>query len=423
MSPLPKALRAALILAAIGSAACGPGAVTSELAKAPDFDPKGQTKCGVAKSQAEPLIVEWPDAARGKLESQVKKSVVVVRYIGCDMRVLGQCSAPGKYGYASLNPKKSRVKMHNADELYANIPAYAVKFEGTLARAGELNVEMTIVGRYEADRSGVRVEDLQGDCEGATHVVTGLSVGAFEFFAGAGAKAGVGVAAGDIGAGAKSSSLRETLNADGQEAACKGATGADTIPPYGCGALLGLEVQPIVGAQPVAPPVVVSAPREAAPVDEAPRAPASGGQRFRRDVGTSALRDASTGLLWTRAPQSGDHYDAKRACMGLRLGAIDRALPGRVDRSLLAQDAAPVSESGWRLPSAGELNGFVAAASSAGAIAVDASDCFWVDDDAGGSIARRTLLGQAAPASTCVTASGARKQLRGDASFFCVKSR
>jgi len=144
------------ILLAMGVVSCGPGTPVSDLARAPEFDPKGQSKCGVAKSQAEPLIVEWPDAARGKLESQVRRGLVAVRYIGCDMQVLGQCTVPGKYGYASLNPKKSRVKMRNADELYASIPAYAVKFEGTLARAGELNVEMTIVGRYEADHARVR---------------------------------------------------------------------------------------------------------------------------------------------------------------------------------------------------------------------------------------------------------------------------
>jgi hypothetical protein len=408
--------RAAAILLAIGAASCGPGALTDNLARAPEFDPKGQAKCGVAKSQAEPLIVEWPDAARGKLESQVRRGVVAVRYIGCEMQVLGQCTAPGKYGYASLNPKKSRVKIRNADELYASIPAYAVKFEGTLARAGELNVEMTIVGRYEADRGGVRVEDLSGDCDGATHVVTGLSVGAFEFFAGADARAGVGASAGDVGAGAKSVSSRETLNADGQEEACRKAAAADTIPPYGCGALLGLEVQPIVGAQPAA------APRPEPELARAPTTTSATGTRFARDVDKRTVRDSSTGLLWTYTRILGTHDEAVRSCTRMTDPRYAAATPG-LDASFLGQDAAPAPGNGWRLPTAGELQAYLPQATSQGIIKLDDGDCLWAGDDDSGAIARRQLLGQAAPARTCVTRTGARRKAADDGSFFCVKGR
>ena len=119
--------------------------------------------------------------------------------------------------------------MRDADELYANIPAYAARLEGALQRAGELNVRMTIVGRYEADHAGVRAEELEGQCEGATHIVNALAVGSFDFFAGVDASVGAGVAAGNAGAGAKSSSKRETLNQDGDAAAC--AAGPDQQQP------------------------------------------------------------------------------------------------------------------------------------------------------------------------------------------------
>jgi hypothetical protein len=402
----------------IGGVACGPEPLLDGLVKAPEFDPKGQAKCGVAKSQAEPLIVEWPDAARGKLESQVRKSVVAVRYIGCEMQVLGQCTAPGKYGYTSLNPKKSRVKISNADELYASIPAYAVKFEGTLARAGELNVEMTIVGRYEADHTGVRVEDLQGDCDGATHVVTGLSVGAFEFFAGADARAGAGVKAGDVGVEGKSTSSRETLNQDGKEEDCRKAAAADTIPPYGCGALLGLEVQRIIGAQPA-----VAAP----PGPELARAPTTTsdtGTRFARDVDKGTVRDTTTGLTWTYKRTLGTHYEAVRSCQKMTDPRYALGSPStRRDASFLGQDAVPEARGAWRLPTASELQAYLPQASSQGAIKLDDSDCLWAGDDESGAIARRSLLAQSLPPSTCVTRSGARKQSEDDGSFFCVKRR
>lgn len=243
-------LSAAPLLAvfALAIGACSGGNAASQLAKPPDYNPKGESKCGVTKSQAEPLIVEWPDAARGKLEAQVRKGLVAVRYQGCEMEVLGQCSAKGQYGYAGLTRKKSRVTMKDADDLYANIPVGAARLEAKLQNSGELNVAMTIVGRLEADRSSVRADELQGSCEGATHLITAVTVGAFDFFAGADAEVGGGANVAGVGAGARSTAKREMLNQDGDDASCEKSADDDKRPPQGCAALLRVEVVPLVGA-------------------------------------------------------------------------------------------------------------------------------------------------------------------------------
>ncbi|HEX7602422.1 MAG TPA: hypothetical protein VF316_12490 [Polyangiaceae bacterium] len=239
-------LHAALLLAAMAtSAGCSGGNAASNLAKPPEFAPKGETKCGVTKSQAEPLIVEWPDAARGKLEAQVHRGLVAVRYEGCEMEVLGQCSAKGSYGYTGLTRKRSRVTMKDADELYANIPVGAARLESKLQKAGELNVAMVIVGRLEADRSSIRADELQGNCAGATHLITAVTIGQFDFFAGADAEVGGGATVMGVGAGARSASKREMLNEDGEESACMKSSAGDKAPPDGCGALLRIEVVPL----------------------------------------------------------------------------------------------------------------------------------------------------------------------------------
>jgi hypothetical protein len=87
--------------------------------------------------------------------------------------------------------------------------------------------------------------DLEGDCDGVTHVVTALTVGAFTFFAGADAQVGGGATMLGAGAGGASAASRETLTQDGDEAACGRATGSDERPPDGCGALIRLEVAPL----------------------------------------------------------------------------------------------------------------------------------------------------------------------------------
>jgi hypothetical protein len=227
-------------------AACGGGNAASQLAKPPDFAPKDQTKCGVEKSQAKPLIVEWPSADRGELEAQAhNRGLVVVRYEGCEMQVLDRCTTPVKYSYMPMTRKKDRVVMRDADDLFANVPIGAARLEAKLEKSGELDVEMTLVGRWEAARASLRADELQGECAGATHVIWAMTTGAFTFTAGADASVGGGIAVAGVGGGAQSSSQRETLSADGDENACERAKVDDTSPPPECGALIRVEVVPL----------------------------------------------------------------------------------------------------------------------------------------------------------------------------------
>jgi hypothetical protein len=238
----------ALLLAcplALSLVACGPN-LASQVAKVPELDRPGEAKCGVTKSQSEPLVVEWPSAARAKLEALSRTGVVAVRYSGCEMEVLASCNAPGKYAYTAINPKRDHVVIRNEDDLYANIPLGAAKLESKLARTGELDVDMSIVGRYASDRATVRADELQGpDCSKATHVVSALTVGAFDFSAGAGATISGEAKLGNAGGGGSSQSSKELLNSDGHMSACDAARTSDGKPPEACGAILRLEVVPL----------------------------------------------------------------------------------------------------------------------------------------------------------------------------------
>jgi hypothetical protein len=224
-------------------AGCGGSNVASTLAKPPAFAPASQTQCAVHKSQARPLVVEWPAADRATLETRRAHGLIVVRYIGCEMEVLHACKVPGAYTYTAVTPKREDVAIKTADELFAQIPAFAARFEGKLKTSGQLNVTMTIVGTYENDRTEFRKKDLEGDCARATHVVTDLTAGAFEFFAGG--SADVNAKASGLGAeaGGASHAQRETLNQDGDEKACASSQPDDKAPPFKCGALVRLEVQ------------------------------------------------------------------------------------------------------------------------------------------------------------------------------------
>jgi hypothetical protein len=222
------------------------GGAAEALTQAPTLEEStGQAKCGVRKSADKPLIVEWPAADRAALESRASRGLVAVRYEGCEMEILTTCTATGQYDYVGLTQKREGVRITNADELYAKLPVGAAGLEAKLERAGQLNVDMAIVGRREANANRFTERDLEGRCDEATHVVTGLTVGAFSFYTGAGAEVGGAVTFGNAGVGASSAHEREILKTDGDQLACATASSVDVAPPEGCGALLRVEVVPV----------------------------------------------------------------------------------------------------------------------------------------------------------------------------------
>lgn len=192
----------------------------------------------------EPLTVEWSAANRARLESLRGKGLIAVRYQDCKLEVL-DCHATGTYAYVSVTPKDEQVKIRDKNSLYAQLPAGAASLEGKLETKGELDVDMSVVGRFEFDRSGIREDELQGDCDGATHVINAMTIGAFKFFAGGSASASTGLTVAGAGVGGASDSTRELLAHDGDAVQCAKATSSDKAPPYACGALLRIELAPV----------------------------------------------------------------------------------------------------------------------------------------------------------------------------------
>ena len=233
-------------------AACG-ASPAKELLKEPELE--GFAKCKVAASQMRPLIVEWKSLDRSDLESLAKQHLVAVNYIGCDMKVLYGCRIPGDYSFQGATRQSDTIRMADEDSLYANIPLHAAEFEATLKSAGQLTVSMTTVGRLSSAQRQFDASDLGAGCEDATHVVTGVTVGAFEFFSGADAEVGAGVKVGEAGFDGRSLAQRQTLSTAGVTDNCADAREDDSSPPSGCGAFIRLEVTPVAGRQPAPAPV------------------------------------------------------------------------------------------------------------------------------------------------------------------------
>jgi hypothetical protein len=230
-----------VVALALVLAGCGGLAPTK--ADAPTYAPPDQTASRAARSASHPLVMEWPAADRAALEARRSRGVIVVRYGQGEVEVLARCEAKAAaYRYVGLTPKRETLAIKNREELHAAMPIHAAHLEATLAQGDELAVTLDVVGVYESEPRTWTSADLHGDCAGATHVVAGLTVGAFEIFAARSSSASAGASAFGASAGGARERSLSTLKRDGSAAACAAGTTNTSAPPVGCGGLLRIEV-------------------------------------------------------------------------------------------------------------------------------------------------------------------------------------
>lgn len=245
-------MRAWLLTSAM-LASCSPAAPSAgEGPKPPEVSKELDGGCVDAGDQLSPLLIEAPTALRAALERGADEPPTVVSYDGCRLRVLERCSAPGRYRYSGLSLKQDRLEVRSQDELQAKLPLGAVKLGAALKQSGALTLDMHTIGRLASTRARVARDELDGECEGATHVVARLHVGAFELTRGAEQSVGGEVGAFGVEVEGSTSRSREALSRDGSADACRQAqlerSRGKTIeasPPANCSGVLGVQLQAV----------------------------------------------------------------------------------------------------------------------------------------------------------------------------------
>jgi hypothetical protein len=191
----------------------------------------GQAKCKIAASHESPLVTEWPASEKANLEAQLRSGTVVVSYSGCEMRLLPQCRTRGGYAWRRTTTSTDVVEIRNADDLYAKLPLGAVSLEGELARSGRLAVQTTVSGQLQLVDFDPRLVPADASCQGATHVVGALSVGAFKLRSGGTFEASGKVEAQKFGSAAGGTQHEESLVREaGVPARCEEGTEAAAHP-------------------------------------------------------------------------------------------------------------------------------------------------------------------------------------------------
>ncbi len=233
----------------LAATACGRDNAASKLAKTPTVEGDFAARCATGKRDDKPLIVALSSSDKLAMEARMRGGPLVVRYEGCELELLSRCKTKaGAYRYTGGTLKKDSLSAKNEDELFAKLPVGGPTFAGKVKSEGKISVATATVGRFDSDAQTPARSDLEGDCSGATHWVTGVTVGAYRMASGAEAEVAAEAALFGAAAGGRSSSARESLSQDGDGAACEKATDGDVRPPPSCGALLRLELTPLAGA-------------------------------------------------------------------------------------------------------------------------------------------------------------------------------
>src|SRR5262249_10298090 len=161
---------------------------------------------------------------------------------------LHDCEVEGDYDYAGFSPAKTVAKLHDKDELRANLPFGAATMSGALERGATIDLVYLAVGQRATTVHGVSRTRLKGACAVATHTVRTANVGASGLTTGTLGSVNAAVELLGRGGSVASSSAKSLERVNGELEACQAATDAATQPTQKCRALIQLMLSPIDGS-------------------------------------------------------------------------------------------------------------------------------------------------------------------------------
>lgn len=233
---------AALFVSGVLVAACGETSTSPPRAPEPTIARATET-CRRVEHFADPLVVDWKPEERAELEATMQGGVAVVSYDCNVLRVLKDCKLEGSYGFAGEARKEQVVQLRDEEDVRANLPANAdaLMKQIDVHKSSGLDVALATVGRRATSRATAHRRELKGQCDGASHFVRRVILGAYAMQPGQ-AKAPTAADVFAKSGGASSDGLR---SAEGDIAACRSTSPDATTPAHGCSTIVRVELTAI----------------------------------------------------------------------------------------------------------------------------------------------------------------------------------
>lgn len=210
----------------------------------------GEAKCTPEslKGASSPYTAAWSDGQRADVETGLRQGIVVVKNTCAGVEILTGCTVSGDYPYAGVSPKHRTLEMKDAGAAQANFGSMftPARFSAAWEQGRVLSLAYNMVGTATTTTHTVDDSMLEGRCEGATHFIHRIYLGAFSLDSSAAgaAKAELGVT-GYGGASGHAEASKAQFSTDGDLNACVGASETDASPVTSCGAVVRVELYPV----------------------------------------------------------------------------------------------------------------------------------------------------------------------------------
>lgn len=134
--------------------------------------------CETTPGHRRVLTLDWTSAEREAIIKGLSRGLAAVRFAGCALTFLPECRVPaGRYVFTPRAPFEYTVTLGPDLPLWsANLPRLASERSARLP--DELIFHVSTAGQYRATPIDLRRAAPVGDCDGATHVISTVEVGA-----------------------------------------------------------------------------------------------------------------------------------------------------------------------------------------------------------------------------------------------------
>lgn len=195
----------------------------------------GKNACN-PKNHDRPFIIEWDATDMSSFESRASTDVIVVKYEGCDLKVLDSCNDDSVKGaVGSYKPVEwtsgslEKIEIATEGDLYAKLPLGAATLGGRVHGGEKFLMEYYVAGTRSATRDKVYKKDLEKipGCKGATHFVYAYNLGAFALGSVTNFEASADVSVYGFGGGGSKKSSTKADKKGGDLAICKSSSATE----------------------------------------------------------------------------------------------------------------------------------------------------------------------------------------------------
>lgn len=157
------------------------------------------------------------------------------------MEVLESCNVPYSYSNNDVTPKRHQLSFSTRREIYAKAPLGAASLEASLGRNRLLTLFTVTMAENRLTTKPKKVDDLVGNCDGVTHIITAVTIGAYTLVASSARRGQVSGGYRGVEAGASGESGSTFVNEEGELQRCAEPSAAER---WGadCSALLSAEL-------------------------------------------------------------------------------------------------------------------------------------------------------------------------------------